>query len=173
MDFQYSDFRNALALLEGRSAWRDLESAIRRMEEAVELEPSDPRNRLFLGQAYVLASRHEEGIEEIRRALDQSGRNILVLSGMGWACGMTGRRPEALQIVEELKRRFTEEYPRPYSVAKVYAGLGEYEPTFEWMEKAFLERDTSLAFSKTDETLADLRDDPRFADLMRRMRLAS
>jgi adenylate cyclase len=165
-----SNFSNsylALALLRGGG----LERAVEQLEGTIELEPFDSRTRFFLGQAYVLAARHPEGIAEILRALDQSARNILVLSGLGWAYGMAGRRSEALGVVEELKRRFIAEYPRPYSVAKIYAGLGEKDLAFEWLDRAFLERDTSLALSRTDESLGDLRGDSRFADLMRRMRL--
>jgi tetratricopeptide (TPR) repeat protein len=137
----------------------------------LELEPSDPRTRLFLGQAYVLNARFDEGIAEIQQALKQSHNNSLILSGLGWAYAMAGRREEALKVVTRLKKRFDEEHPRPYLIAKVYTGLKEKDLAFEWLEEAFCQHDTSLAFVKTDESLAYLRDDPRFVDLLRRMKL--
>ena len=148
-----------------------LREAILQLETTMEVEPSDPRTRLFLGQTYVLDSRFEEGIAQIRTALAQSRDNSLVLSGLGWACGLAGRRQEALEIVEKLKKRFSREYPRPYLVAKVYAGLGERDLAFEKLEASFREHETSLAFVKNDESLASLSRDPRLADLLCRMNL--
>jgi tetratricopeptide (TPR) repeat protein len=148
-----------------------LEEAIEHLEMTLELEPSDPRNRLFLGQAYVLDSRYDEGITEIQQALQQSQNNSLILSGLGWAYAMAGQRAAALEIIAKLKQRFDTDHPRPYLIAKVYSGLEEKDLAFEWLEEAFCQHDISLAFVKTDESLACLRDDPRFVDLLRRMNL--
>ncbi len=148
-----------------------LQQAVDQFEKTLELEPTSARSRMWLGQAYALASRFDEGIAEIQEALEQADHNSLILAGLGWACGMAGRQTEARQIVEELKERFEQEYPRPYLIAKVYSGLGEKDLAFEWLERAFTQHDTSFAFAKTDETLANLRSDPRFADLMRRLNL--
>ena len=84
---------------------------------------------------------------------------------------MAGQRAEALEVVAILKQIFEEEHPRPYLIAKVYSGLEEEDLAFEWLEEAFCQHDISLTFVKTDESLACLRDDPRFVDLLRRMKL--
>jgi len=148
-----------------------LDEAIVQLKKALELEPADPRTRLFLGQAYVLKLRFDEGIGKIREALEQASDNTLVLAGLGWAYGMAGRRNDALETLKTIQKRFENEYPRPYLIAKVYCGMGEKDLAFEWLEKAFDEHDTSLAFVKTDETFSSLRGDSRFTELLRRMNL--
>ncbi len=148
-----------------------LEEAIVQLKKALELEPADPRTRLYLGLAYVLKLRFDEGIGEIREAFEQASDNRLVLAGLGWAYGMAGRRTEALRTLERIKRRFEQEHPRPYLIAKVYCGMGEKDLAFEWLDRAFAEHDTSLTFVRTDESLAALSDDPRFTGLLRRMNL--
>jgi hypothetical protein len=54
-------------------------------------------------------------------------------------------------------------------VARVYAGLGDKEKAFVWLEKAYAERASQLSWVKVDPTFDPLRSDPRFQDLLRRM----
>jgi TolB-like protein/Tfp pilus assembly protein PilF len=150
-----------------------LSEAIDQLEKTLELEPADPRNQLYLGQSYLLSSRTSEGLETIQKALDESGGNLLTLSGLGWAYGMAGRRAEALEIICKLKNRFDAEEARPYLIAKVYAGLGEKDLAFHWLNLAFQQHDSSLTFVKTDETLPTIQNDPRFDKLLQRMNLAT
>ena len=53
----------------------------------------------------------------------------------------------------------------------VYAFLGDKDSAFEWLERAYEERNGTLAFLKTDVAMDNLKDDPRFVDLMRRLDL--
>ena len=57
----------------------------------------------------------------------------------------------------------------PYSVAKVYASLGEKEQAFTWLEKAYNERHPDFIELKVEPSLDNLHDDFRFADLLRRV----
>jgi hypothetical protein len=56
-----------------------------------------------------------------------------------------------------------------YEVALIHAGLGEKDQAFEWLERAYEERDKGLLFLRIDPPLDPLRSDPRFQDLLRRM----
>jgi hypothetical protein len=49
--------------------------------------------------------------------------------------------------------------------------LGEHELAFEWLDKAYREHDSSLASVMTDESLAGLHQDPRFDELLKKMKL--
>jgi hypothetical protein len=59
-----------------------------------------------------------------------------------------------------------------YNIALIYAGLGELDSAFEWLERACDERNGNLAFMKVDATLDPLRSDPRFQNVLRRVGLA-
>jgi hypothetical protein len=56
-------------------------------------------------------------------------------------------------------------------IARVYAGLGDNEKALMWLGKAYQERGGSLDYLKVEPWVDPLRDDPRFQDLLRRMRL--
>ena len=90
---------------------------------------------------------------------------------MGHAYAMAGKRGEALKMLEELKQLSNRRYVPPSGMATVYVGLGEKDQAFEWLEKAYEERDRWLVFLKVDASLDPLRSDPRFQDLLRRMNL--
>ena len=55
-------------------------------------------------------------------------------------------------------------------IAEVYAWRGGIERAFEWLERAYRQRDGGLSTIKTDPTLALLRADPRFDALLRKMK---
>lgn len=61
----------------------------------------------------------------------------------------------------------------PYQIATIYAGLGDRDRAFEWLEKAFQERSPGLKFLKTEPMLDNLRADKRFDDLIHRVENAS
>jgi hypothetical protein len=62
-------------------------------------------------------------------------------------------------------------YVSPYTIATIYAGLGEKDQAFKWLEKAFEERDIWLMNLKVDPVLKSLRSDQRFEDLLQRIGL--
>jgi hypothetical protein len=91
---------------------------------------------------------------------------------MAYALGRGGDRKEAEDILSKLLKRSETEYVSAYDIAVVYAGLGETDRAFEWLDKSYLERSAWLAHVKWDERFADLRNDPRFASLVRRIHLS-
>ena len=61
----------------------------------------------------------------------------------------------------------------PNGLALIHTGLGEHEEAFEWLERAYQERNGWMAFLQVEPRFDPLRDDPRFQDLLRRMNFPS
>jgi adenylate cyclase len=152
------------AIYAGRS-----DEAIGFFSKAIELDPNNPWTRWFLGRAYLLSGNSSRAIEEMETGLRFGPDDPLGLGFTGYVYAVTGRRADALKILQRLdelqKRRFISTISRVY----VYAGLGDKDKAFEWLEKAYEERSDSLAWFRFDPESKSLRSDPRFAVLMRKI----
>jgi TolB-like protein/Flp pilus assembly protein TadD len=150
----------------------DIEAAIREWEKIIELNPNYPGGASNLGMARVLQGRHEEGIALIERAVMLSGRAGNDLGDLGYSYAVAGRRSEALQILKELEDRYARRETIGVYLARVYMGLGDHDKVFEWLEKDFGQRSGLLPIITSLLQFDDLRSDPRYTDLVRRMNLA-
>jgi tetratricopeptide (TPR) repeat protein len=119
----------------------------------------------------VLESSYDEGLAKMEEALELSGGQALILADLGWAYAVSGRRDKAREVLERLKTRAKSEYIKPYCFARVYSGLGENDKAFEWLNRAYEEHDVALFTIMTDETLENVRSDPRYPQLLKKMKL--
>ena len=93
------------------------------------------------------------------------------LALLGYAHARLGERNQALRMLEQLEAASKERYTPAFCFAVVYAGLGEKDQAFTWLEKAYEERTSRLGYLKVEPLWDPLRSDPRFADLVRRIGL--
>jgi len=82
-----------------------------------------------------------------------------------------GNAAEAKKLLRSLEAASKRTYVPAYAVVLVYAGLGDRDQAFRWLENAYQERSLSLAFLKVEPRFDPLRTDARFADLLHRMGL--
>jgi len=142
---------------------RQYDQALEQTRKAFELDPNVNASWL-LGFIYAQKGIYPDAI----RAFEQERGNPYVLGHLGNAYARSGRVTEARETIAELKERLQKENVT-YSISLVYAGLGEKDQAFEWLERAYKARDKGLTYLKVDPALDPLRSDPRFQDLLRRM----
>jgi len=116
---------------------------------------------------------HNEVIEQCRKAIHLVGRTSCVLSSLGHVYAEFGRRDEAIKIINELSERSKNEYISPYDVAIIYVGLRDTEHVFEQLEKAYDDRAGWMINLNVDPIFDLIRSDPRFTELVHRMKLSS
>jgi len=149
---------------------RQWDPAIAQLRSAQELDPTFWLDPIYLGRAYEQKGMLPEAITQFQRARELEQDNAETWSGLAHAYAITGKRAEALQILGHLKELSAHSYVAPYNVAVIYAGLGEKDQAFAWLERAYKERSYYMAaYLTTDARLDSLRADPRFADLRRRV----
>ena len=90
-----------------------------------------------------------------------------------YALARTGKLKEARAELDEMLKLSVERYVSPYGIALIYNGLGERDKALDYLEKSFAEKDVRMVFLKVEPTWNNLRNGPRFIDLMRRMNFAS
>ena len=141
--------------------------------KTLELEPDFPLAHIYLGFVYLRKDLPEEAIHEFETAGRLAPDEPDPIALRGYASGLAGRRAEAekalAQIAALSKRRYVSAFP----IAWVYVGLGNKDRTFEWLEKAYEERASRLVYLKAEPAFDPLRSDPRFVDLLRRMKFPS
>jgi len=149
----------------------DLNSAIERSVRIIEFDSSFPYAYFILGMAYLRQQRNEEATPHFQKAAELSGRAGVLLGKLGYFYAVSGRRADALAILKELEEKYTRGETIGQYVADVYAGLGEKDQAFAWLEKDFQRRSGRLPEITLWFNFEGLRGDARYADLVRRMGL--
>jgi TolB-like protein/DNA-binding winged helix-turn-helix (wHTH) protein/Tfp pilus assembly protein PilF len=153
---------------------RKYDQAIEQARKTQELDPNE--GHVFLGAAYLQKSMYKEGIAEFEKALASSpngiGYAIGPQTGLGYAYAVAGKRPEAQKVLDQLNQLSKQKYVSGVDLAIVYAGLGDKDKAFEYLERSYDDRSLgNLTGIKVDPVFDPLRSDPRFQDLLRRMNL--
>ena len=98
-----------------------------------------------------------------------SARNPDILAQLGQTYGLQGRSREARQLLDELATLSKSRYVPAFDRTLIYAGLGDLDHAFEWLDRAYDERYSLLALLPVDSDLDLLRADPRFEELVKRV----
>jgi tetratricopeptide (TPR) repeat protein len=125
----------------------------------------------FLGFVYVAQENYDDAIEQFKAAANFSN-NGGASAGLAYGYAMAGRRAEALQILDELETTNKRGLIVPYRLAAVYVALGDKDQAIEWLTKEYEDRGNWATQLKVDPVMDPLRSDPRFKDLMRRMKFS-
>jgi tetratricopeptide (TPR) repeat protein len=121
-----------------------------------------------LGQAYESTGETDLALAALTDAARFSGGNSKAISLRGYILAKAGRATEAREVLRRLEADAGERYVPPYAMALVHAGLGEREPVFEWLDKAYGARDVHLIYLPVDPKWDPYRADPRFNALLAR-----
>jgi TolB-like protein/DNA-binding winged helix-turn-helix (wHTH) protein/Flp pilus assembly protein TadD len=146
------------------------DEAIAQLEKTISLVPHYSPY-VWLGQAYEQKKMYEQAITTYQKGMTQGERHWQLIASLGHAYARSGKRDKALKVLDELREMSGQGYISPYSFAVVYAGLGDKEQTFAWLEKAYQDRSSFLIWLKVEPLFDSLRSEPRFQDLLRRVGL--
>jgi serine/threonine protein kinase/Flp pilus assembly protein TadD len=158
---------------------RRYDEGIAQLEKTLERDPRYADTHWSLGLNYEGKKMYQEATASYQKAVSLSktaefpeGKPEMI-ANLGHVYAVSGRRNEALKIIDELIELISQRsYVSPYSIALIYAGLGDKDRAFEWLDKAYSERDESYIHLKVDPRLDDLRSDPRFTERLRLINLA-
>lgn len=147
----------------------DIEGAIAESKRGIEIAPTWTQYRT-LAHCYLRQHRNEEALAMARKAVELLNA-APALKVLGYIQAATGNRSEALSIARDLEQKYANREADGRDVAVVYAGLGDHDRVFEWLEKDFQEHSLSLGELRSEVPFIPLRNDPRFKDLLKRMGL--
>ena len=148
----------------------DHNASIENSRKVIELDPNYASAYRALGLSYLKQGGNAEAIANLEKAAELSHRDIVLLMYLGYGYGVAGKRAEAIAIAKELEEKYARKESLGRYVAGVYAGLGDRDKAFEWLEKDFQIKG-DLADSRWQIPFESLRDDPRYKEMLKRMGL--
>jgi tetratricopeptide (TPR) repeat protein len=144
---------------------RDFAGAHEAIHRALEIQPESPYGLNDLGELLLLEGNAAEALATFRKVVNEDLR----LSGIAMAEHTVGRAKESQQALDELIAKYAHE--AAFQIAESYAWRGEKDKSFEWLERAYQQRDGGLTEIKGDPPLACLRGDRRYKALLHKMNL--
>jgi Flp pilus assembly protein TadD len=116
---------------------------------------------------------YSDAVAEFQKAMALSGNHWMMKAALGHTYAVMGDRPNAQRVLDELSQKAKLSYVPAYFAATIYAGLGDKDHAFEWLERAYEEHSTLMGYVKMDPRFDPLRSDRRFSDLLGRIGLAN
>ncbi len=150
---------------------RHYDLAIQQSRKMLELDPNFAWGHYTLGLAYEQTGRSGEAVQEFLKADELFGASpdrVTELKEVYRVSGVRGYWQKELAFAQENSKHF---YFSNMRVASICVRLGEVNDAFEWLEKGYAEREVLLTYLKVDPYWDDIRSDPRFRDLVRRVGL--
>jgi len=146
------------------------EEGLEQAKKTYELDPNFALAKFWLGLAYVANGKYDDALA-VTDTSDTTSIGDLTKSVRSLAFAKAGRRKESEALIAEIREAGKSRYVRSYLFAWIYAALGDKEKAFAELERSFEDRDCYLGRATVDPFLDPLRDDPRFAGLLKRMGL--
>ncbi|HQR33635.1 MAG TPA: protein kinase [Blastocatellia bacterium] len=163
---------NGSTLAWGYYLARRNDEAIAQLQKMIGMEPNFFVARFTLGLAYEQKGMYEQAIAEFNEAQRIDPESWVPSAFLAQVYAIKGNRAEVQRRLEELKRNALQKHVDSYNIGVIHAALGEKDQAFEWLEKAFQAKSEELMFIKVDPRIDSLRSDARYADLLRRLKLA-
>src|SRR6266568_1294550 len=144
---------------------RRYDAAIAQAQMALDAEPEFFPARVLLGISHLQQGRPAVAVKELEKAASLADIPW-TLGYLGYAYGVSGRRRQALKILDQLKQQSEKAYTSPYAFALVHNGLGHKEQALQFLVKTFEDRNEMPGFVKTSPEFDNLRSDQRFEALL-------
>jgi adenylate cyclase len=150
---------------------RRYDESLEQLNRTLDLDPSFGLAHIWMGQVYEQKNMYENAISAYQKGLSLSDGSTYAMAKLAHAFAMAGKKNEAQKLLDQLETMSSQKYVSAFDIGVIYAGLGEKDRAFAWLEKAYEERSHWLSFLKVDPTLDPLRADARFTILLKRMGL--
>src|SRR5256884_299067 len=150
---------------------RRYEAAVYHLRRAIAMNPTSEDTYRILGLVLTQQGAYAEAERAFREAITLSSELSYATAGVAHVLALQGRRREAEALLAELETRARDHYVSPVAFCIVHLGLRNTDQVFQWLERAYQDRRGWLTYLKVDPMLDAVRDDPRFAEFVKRMKL--
>jgi serine/threonine protein kinase/Flp pilus assembly protein TadD len=146
------------------------EQAFEQYRKTLELNPNYPDAHHHLANYYVAQGKYDEAIAEAIKAESNFSGEATRSAQLGYLYAVSGKRAEAQKILHQLEQLSKQRHVNPFNFALIYTGLGDKDRAFEYLQKQVEENASSLVFIEVTPEWDSLRSDPRYAELLHRLK---
>jgi TolB-like protein/Flp pilus assembly protein TadD len=150
---------------------QDFEAALDQCDHTIELNPHFSPAYWILGLVQEQRGEFDESVAAFQRAIQITPRSPIMQAALGRTFALSGKRQDALRILEELHRLAEKRYVSPFELASLHFALEQSDEGFEWLSKAFQDRCFELISLRVDPRWQPLKSNPRFHQLFSRLGL--
>ena len=151
---------------------RDYAGALSALGDVLDLDPEFAAAHHFLGLSHLQLANAAEAHAKLERAVSLSGRSPETVAALAWGDARLGREGEAHAALDELTRRSEGAYVSPVRIAHILLGIGDKTGALERLEQALDQRAADLVWVGVHPVYDEVRDEPRFQDLLGQLGLA-
>jgi TolB-like protein/tetratricopeptide (TPR) repeat protein len=144
---------------------REFESALDQCDHTIESNPHFSPAYWALGLIQEQRGDLDESAAAFQRAIQLSPNSPRMRGGLGRTLALAGKKKEALKTLSELHDLAAKEYVSPFELASLHFALGQVEPGFEWLTRAYQDRCYELVSIRVDPRFDSLRGHPMFKSL--------
>ena len=146
------------------------DEAVKQLKFVLEMNPNFPPAHLWLGRTFQELGEFDDALAEFRHVEETLREWPVSIAARGFVSAAAGRTDEAREILAELERLASRKFVTSYGIALVYVGLDQNDAALASLNRAFDERSHWLVWLRLDPRWTKLRADPRFNELVSRMR---
>jgi TolB-like protein/Tfp pilus assembly protein PilF len=147
------------------------EHAIAQLRKVLEMNPQYYLAHAMIGNVYTLAGQFDEALRCYARAREADVNSKFVDSLEAMSLALAGRREEAIALLNQITLRAASDYISPVSIAYICTALGDKDQAFENLDRAIHDRDPNILGLKSNPIFENLRSDPRYRALLKKMQL--
>ncbi len=133
--------------------------------KCLELNPQYPVIHTLRGLIYLERRKLDSALVEMNLETEP----LFQMFGLILVYDALGRKKEADDKLEQLIKE--KQNDAEFQIAEIYAYRGKKGKAFEWLERAYKQKDSGLTEIKGDPLLHNIEDDPRYAIFMKKMKL--
>jgi len=157
---------NVRAVLLGRIVQRDDDLTV-----SLELVDTKDDHQIWGAMSYNMMGEYSQALDRLDLIQEKARNWSPWMAERIYTLVAVGRNAEAEEVLERILNKAEKQYVEPYFGAVAYAGFKNIDKTFEWLDKALAQRNLRIMLVKVDPKMAFLRNDPRYAALLKKIGL--
>jgi serine/threonine protein kinase/tetratricopeptide (TPR) repeat protein len=150
---------------------RRYDQAIEEYQRVLEMRPNYWEPRVWLALIYLQKEMYSEAVAEVQKGMELLKEAPLMMPAAASVYASSGKRDKARKLLDELIKLSKKRYVSPVWIALIFKSFGQNDRAFEWLEKAYEERDHWMIYFKVTPFIDSLRPDDRYAILLKKMGL--